>query len=40
MPKLVVDRGKVEAHLAGELRFEFLDLEIDDDETAQPLMIE
>jgi|GEM_PF-2689001 len=39
MPKLVVGRGGIEAHLAGELRFKFLDLELDD-ETAQPQMIE
>lgn len=38
MPKLVVGRGGIEAHLAGELRF--LDLELDDDETAQPQIIE
>jgi hypothetical protein len=40
MSELVVDRGEIEVHLAGKLRLEFLNLKFDDNEAAQPEVVE
>src|SRR3984957_12350067 len=40
MPALVVPRRQIEVHFAGELRLEFLDLQLDNNEAAQPKVVE
>ena len=37
---LVVDGVEVERHLAGEVRLELADLQVDDDESAQLVVVE
>ena len=40
MPKLVIDGGEVEVHLAGEFGLEVLDLQLDHHKAAQSQMVE
>src|SRR3984957_10653967 len=40
VPQLVVHRRQIEVHFAGELRLEFLDLQLDNNEAAQPKVVE